>query len=42
MLEHSGQRRFYEAYGRDVLKRDQSLLSFAENVYQELENKQNA
>ena len=41
-LETSRLRRFYEAYGRDILKRDQSLLSFAENVYQELEAEQNA
>ena len=42
ILERSGHRRFYEAYGRDLLKRDQSLLNFAENVYQEFESEQNA
>ena len=42
MLQHSGQRRFYEKYGRDILQRDQSLLNFVENVYQELEAEQNA
>ena len=42
LLEYSGQRRFYETFGRDILKRDQSLLNFVENVYQELESEQNA
>jgi|TARA_B110000263_G_scaffold132285_1_gene114961 hypothetical protein len=42
LLEYSGQRRFHEVYGRDILKRDQSLLNFVENVYQELESEQNA
>ena len=42
LLEQSGQRRFYETFGRDLLKRDQSLLNFVESVYQELEAEQNA
>ena len=42
LLEQPGQRRFYEAFGRDILQRDQSLLNFVENVYQELEAEQNA
>jgi len=41
LLEQSGQRRFYEIYGRDILQRDQSLLNLAESVYQELEVEQN-
>ena len=32
----------YEIYGRELLQRDQLLLEFAEVIYQELENKQNA
>jgi len=40
LLQHSGQRRFYEKYGREILQRDQSLLNFVENVYQELEAEQ--
>ena len=42
LLEHAGQRRFYEEFGRDILQRDQSLLDLAESVYQELEVEQNA
>ena len=37
LLEQSGQRRYYETFGRDILQRDQSLLDFVESVYQELE-----
>jgi len=40
MLENSGQRRFYEVYGRDLLRRDPSLLDFVEELYQELEAEQ--
>ncbi len=39
MLENSGQRRFYEVYGRDLLRRDPPLLDFVEEIYQELEGK---
>ena len=42
MLQYSGQRRFYEKYGREILQREPALLNFAENVYQELEAEQNA
>jgi hypothetical protein len=42
LLERPGQRRYYERFGRDILQRDQSLLNFVENVYQELEAEQNA
>ena len=39
LLEYSGERRFYEVYDRDLLRRDWSLLDFVEKIYQELEGK---
>ena len=39
LLEHPGQRRFYEKWGRDVCSRDSSFLECAEEVYQELESR---
>ena len=38
VLEHPGQRRFYEERGREFLMRDPSLLDLVEGVYQELES----
>ena len=39
LLEHPGQRRFYEKWGRDICARDSSFLECAEGVYQELESR---
>ncbi len=36
LLEYSGLLRFYEVYGRDLLRREPSLQDFAEEIYQGL------
>ena len=41
VLERSGHRRFYETYGRDLLKRDAALSDFVEEIYHDLESEQN-
>ena len=38
LLEHPGQRRFYEKWGRHICSRDSSFLECAEGVYQDFES----
>ena len=38
MLEFPGQRRFHETWGRRLLSRDPSMLTFVDRVYEELES----
>ena len=39
LLEQPGARRFHEEWGRPLLARDASMLSFVEEVYEEMESR---